>query len=85
MACTALMDQQVQPLYFSVLDQPTPPGVRNLQQWVEDAWKAGEHNIVDPLLFSLLTDHKGFDPEGAAELKGKLVGTKKWIGTAGKL
>lgn len=57
MACTALMDQQVQPLYFSVLDQPTPPGVRNLQQWVEDAWKAGERNIVDPLLFSILTDN----------------------------
>ena len=26
----------------------------------------------------------GFDPEGAAELKHKLVGTKKWIGAAGK-
>ncbi|THH10282.1 hypothetical protein EW145_g1427 [Phellinidium pouzarii] len=41
MACTALIDQQVQPMYFSVLDQPIPPGVRNLQRWIEDAWKAG--------------------------------------------
>ncbi|KAL5511740.1 hypothetical protein ACEPAH_4958 [Sanghuangporus vaninii] len=64
MACTALMDQQVQPLYFPALDQPSSPGVRNLQQWIEDAWRAG------------------FDPEGAADLKGKLVGTRKWIGTA---
>jgi hypothetical protein len=26
----------------------------------------------------------GFDPDGAEQLKGKLVGHKKWIGTAGK-
>lgn len=26
----------------------------------------------------------GFDPDGAEELKGKLVGYNKWIGTAGK-
>ena len=64
MACTALMDQQVQPLYFPALDQPPSPGVRNLQQWIEDAW------------------HAGYDPEGAADLKSKLVGTRKWIGTA---
>lgn len=64
MACTALMDQQVQPLYFPALDQPPPPGVLNLQQWIEDAWRAG------------------FDAEGANDLKHKLVGTSKWIGTA---
>ena len=27
----------------------------------------------------------GFDPEGAKGLKGKLVGHKKWIGTAGMI
>lgn len=27
----------------------------------------------------------GFDPEGAEEVKGKLVGHKKWIGTAGTI
>lgn len=27
---------------------------------------------------------KGFDEEGAGQLKGKLVGTTKWIGTAGE-
>jgi hypothetical protein len=26
----------------------------------------------------------GFDPDGAEQLKGKLVGHNKWIGTAGK-
>jgi hypothetical protein len=26
----------------------------------------------------------GFDPDGAEELKGQLVGHNKWIGTAGK-
>ncbi|KAJ6606550.1 peptidase family C78-domain-containing protein [Mycena vulgaris] len=41
MVCTSLMDQQVQPMYFPLLDDPTPPGVRNLQQWIEEAWKAG--------------------------------------------
>ena len=25
----------------------------------------------------------GFDPDGAEQLKGKLVGHSKWIGTAG--
>jgi hypothetical protein len=41
MVCTALMDQQSQPLYFPLLDSPIPPSVRNLQRWIEDAWRAG--------------------------------------------
>lgn len=41
MACTALADQHICPEYFSVLDHPIPPGVRNLQLWLEDAWKRG--------------------------------------------
>ncbi|KAJ7756846.1 peptidase family C78-domain-containing protein [Mycena maculata] len=41
MACTSLMDQQIQPLYFPLLDHPMPPSVRNLQHWIEDAWEAG--------------------------------------------
>ncbi|KAJ6500449.1 peptidase family C78-domain-containing protein [Mycena sanguinolenta] len=41
MACTALMDQQSQPMYFPLLDHPIPPGVRNLQQWLESAWSDG--------------------------------------------
>ncbi|KAJ7273239.1 peptidase family C78-domain-containing protein [Mycena rebaudengoi] len=63
MACTALMDQPFQPMYFPLLDDPIPPSVRNLQKCLEDAWTAG------------------YDPEGAQQLKKKLVGTKKWIGT----
>jgi hypothetical protein len=41
MACAALMDQTEQPLYFPLLDSPIPPGVRNLQRWVEAAWNDG--------------------------------------------
>jgi len=64
MACTALIDQQIQPLYFPLLDDPWPPGVRNLQRSIELAWQ------------------NGYDPQGARQLKHKLVDTKKWIGTA---
>ncbi|KAJ7093184.1 peptidase family C78-domain-containing protein [Mycena epipterygia] len=41
MACAALMAQPFQDMYFPRLDHPISPGVRNLQQWIEDAWKAG--------------------------------------------
>lgn len=41
MACTALINQEIQPTYFPALTHPTPPGIRNLQQWIEDAWEAG--------------------------------------------
>ncbi|KAN0075359.1 Peptidase family C78 domain containing protein, partial [Tylopilus felleus] len=39
--CAALMDQQLQTLYFPLLDDRLPPSVRNLQHWLEDAWKHG--------------------------------------------
>ncbi|EIW60199.1 uncharacterized protein TRAVEDRAFT_164804 [Trametes versicolor FP-101664 SS1] len=39
MACAALMAQQRQPMYFPLLDTPTPPGIRNLQVLLEEAWK----------------------------------------------
>ncbi|KAI0336376.1 DUF1671-domain-containing protein [Cubamyces sp. BRFM 1775] len=64
MACAALIDQQVQPMYFPLLDAPLAPGVRNLQKTLEEAWQ------------------KGYDEEGAEQLKHRLVDTKKWIGTA---
>jgi hypothetical protein len=41
MACTALMEQDQQPMYFALLDHPIPPGVTNLQHWIEAAWKNG--------------------------------------------
>ncbi|KAG2076008.1 DUF1671-domain-containing protein [Suillus decipiens] len=41
MACAALMDQRVQSIYFALLDDPFPPSVRNLQRWIEAAWKEG--------------------------------------------
>ncbi|THH32960.1 hypothetical protein EUX98_g1181 [Antrodiella citrinella] len=64
MTCSALMAQTEQPLYFPLIEHPVPPGVRNLQLWIEDAWS------------------KGFDQEGAQQLKRKLYDTNKWIGTA---
>jgi hypothetical protein len=41
MACTALMDQQIQPMYPTLLDGPPAPGVRNLQDLIEEAWANG--------------------------------------------
>jgi hypothetical protein len=41
MTCAALMCQQIQTIYFPLLDDPFPPGVRNLQRWIEAAWKEG--------------------------------------------
>ncbi|KDN50594.1 hypothetical protein RSAG8_01092, partial [Rhizoctonia solani AG-8 WAC10335] len=43
MACSALAAQDVRPEYRSLLmdDICGPPGVRNLQLWIEDAWRRG--------------------------------------------
>lgn len=41
MVCTALMEQNQQPMYFALLDHPIPPGVKNLQRWIEAAWRNG--------------------------------------------
>ena len=41
MACGALMNQKQQPLYFPLLDSPISPSIRNLQIWIEAAWKEG--------------------------------------------
>ncbi|KAI0312346.1 peptidase family C78-domain-containing protein [Amylostereum chailletii] len=40
-ACTALMDQRIQDTYFSLLDSPTGPSIRNLQALIEEAWEHG--------------------------------------------
>ncbi|KIK98829.1 hypothetical protein PAXRUDRAFT_823439 [Paxillus rubicundulus Ve08.2h10] len=45
MACAALVDQQIESLYFPLLEDPLPPGVRNLQRWIETAWKQGYDDI----------------------------------------
>lgn len=41
MVCASLMVQIKQPMYFPLLDHPYPPGVRHLQQLIEEAWSAG--------------------------------------------
>ncbi|PFH49115.1 hypothetical protein AMATHDRAFT_5203 [Amanita thiersii Skay4041] len=41
MLCSALMCQQQQPIYQSLLENPRFPGVRNLQRLIQDAWAAG--------------------------------------------
>ncbi|KAG8908191.1 hypothetical protein FRB99_008734 [Tulasnella sp. 403] len=65
MASTALATQQQQPTYFALLDgdPKCAPGVRNLQRWIETAWR------------------EGYDSVGAGQLKHRLAGTRKWIGT----
>jgi len=41
MACITLMEQTTQPGYVKLLTKPIPPGVDNLQRWIEDAWDLG--------------------------------------------
>lgn len=84
MASSALMGQQLQPIYFPLLDDPVPPGVRNLQHCIEDAWSQGTYIAIRTAHLLNICLLKGFDEEGAEQLKGKLVGTSKWIGTAGE-
>jgi len=83
MACSALMTQTQQPLYFPMLESPLPPSIRNLQSWIEAAWRDGGtfFFLYDPT-FAATRSSPGFDLEGQKELK-RLVDTNKWIGTAG--
>lgn len=83
MACSALMTQTQQPMYFPLLDDPSPPGVRNLQKWIEDAWKQGWFTYNIPAWNVFNWPILGFDKAGARDLKNKLHETNKWIGTAG--
>ena len=41
MACIALMEQTTQPGYGELLTKPIPPGIDNLQRWIEEAWDLG--------------------------------------------
>jgi len=81
MLCTGLMEQQHQPLYLSLLNASPSPSVHNLQLWIQSAWDDGK-----PLSSSPLTKFdikSGFDDIGCNELQDKIIGTCKWIGTAG--
>lgn len=50
MACIPLMEDQRQPLYFPLIDSPTPPSVEGLQRWLEKAWEAGPFRSVVELI-----------------------------------
>lgn len=53
MACIALMEQTTQPGYAKLLKKPIPPGVDNLQRWIEDAWDLGtpcEQGVITRLM-----------------------------------
>lgn len=43
MSCAVLAESD--PLYLSLLDEPLPPGVRNLQMWIEQAWNDGQRLV----------------------------------------
>lgn len=47
------MSQEKQPMYFPLLDAPLPPGIRNLQKWIESAWKEGTYFIFESHFNSL--------------------------------
>ncbi|KAF8906000.1 peptidase family C78-domain-containing protein [Gymnopilus junonius] len=58
MACTVLMNQRKQPLYPPLLDFPISPGIRNLQTWIEAAWKEGFDPDGQQQLKRLVNTHK---------------------------
>ena len=58
MACIALMEQTTQPGYVKLLKKPIPPGVENLQRWIEGAWDLGtalELGVIRRLMFAKAT------------------------------
>jgi len=81
MLCTGLMEQQQQPLYLLLLNASPSPSVRNLQLWIQSAWDDGKTLYSSPL--TKLDIKSGFDDIGRNELQDKIIGTSKWIGTAG--
>lgn len=81
MLCTGLMEQQHQPPYLSLLNASPSPSVRNLQLWIQSAWDDGKTLYSSPL--TKLDIKSGFDDIGRNELQDKIIGTSKWIGTAG--
>jgi hypothetical protein len=42
MACVPLVEQSSQPAYAALLKDQIPPGVQNLQFWIENAWANGK-------------------------------------------
>ena len=53
MASIALMEQTAQPGYVKLLTKPIPPGVDNLQRWIEDAWDlgvSGKRHVIASLI-----------------------------------
>ena len=49
------MNQQQQPLYFPLLDSPISPSIRNLQVWIEAAWKEGQFCPITFCIFITVT------------------------------
>lgn len=95
MALTALL--VAQPEYRAIFpntkqgdNDDSVPGVRNLQVWMKDAWAQGKSCLclVTPSSIGLsdmcLCYCAGYDQQGREQLKGEIVGTKKWIGTSGR-
>jgi hypothetical protein len=55
------MEQTTQPGYVKLLKQPIPPGVENLQRWIENAWDLGgspELGAIRRLTFAKATTLK---------------------------
>lgn len=82
MMCSALMTQDDQPAYENLLEQKYTPGVRNLQRILEAAWKEGMLQIIRGEQH-LSNGNSGFDQDGAKHYRDGILGSHKWIGTAG--
>ncbi|KAF5358071.1 hypothetical protein D9756_001749 [Leucocoprinus leucothites] len=82
MLCTGLVEQEHQPLYFPLLDTSPTPSVRNLQSCIQIAWDDGKTPFIILLHSTRPSIVAGYDAVGRKELRSKIIGTNKWIGTA---
>ncbi|KAG6819606.1 hypothetical protein H0H93_010330 [Arthromyces matolae] len=73
MACTALMDQSLQPKYSSLLNEPKSPDIHNLQSWIEDAWNSGKPSLEDVDRAELVDIDLNGRPRGAEIVKDWIV------------
>lgn len=62
------------------------PGIRAIQKWMKEAWESGEDYLQEnnPQTLTNPSLWTGYDPQGNKDFKGVIMGTKKWIGTAGQ-
>ena len=90
MALTSLESEELPGFPSTTIASGTKdkPRVRTIQAWMKEAWDAGTwlKHLDDENVNRVFNSLKptGYDPQGLKDFKGSIVGTKKWIGTAGQ-